>query len=260
MVQEHLDERILHDEISKKTANEYRSILHTLFEYAIKKKHFVAEDPQYPNPIKGVDRYKTQPGAIRFLTLPQVREQLVALRPWPQIRAMAATYIYAGLRRSEGLWLTVGESRAKELIGKGEASRIAQTGLSEAAVFLQKIRAYGDPRLFALNLVGKEFAQSRQPLVPERLLMMGGGTSDGKNGDGGAAGQLGVFGQLITLLLAEKAGLDITSKPGDLKELEEYASELTRKVRASGRARSGPNGPRKPKKKAAAAGPVCRER
>ena len=49
--------------------------------------------------------------------------------------------------------LAEGRSRAKELVGRGEASRIAQTGLSEAAVFRQKIRAYGDPRLFALNLV-----------------------------------------------------------------------------------------------------------
>src|SRR6266446_2462505 len=86
----------------------------------------------------------------------------------------------AAIARAEG------ESRSKELLGKGEgarieqtgkgeASRIAQIGLSEAAVNLQKIRAYGDPRLYALNLVSDQFAKSAQPIVPERVLIMGGG-------------------------------------------------------------------------------------
>lgn len=60
--------------------------------------------------------------------------------------------------------------------------------LSEAAVFLQKIRAYGDPRLFALHLVSEHFAKSSQPLVPERLFMAGG---NGKNGGDISSGILG---------------------------------------------------------------------
>ena len=48
--------------------------------------------------------------------------------------------------------LAEGEARAKELIGKGESSRIAQVGLAEAAVTLQKVGAYRDPRLYALNV------------------------------------------------------------------------------------------------------------
>ena len=80
-----------------------------------------------------------------------------------------------------------GESRSKDLLGKGEAARIAQIGLSEAMVQLQKIRAYGDPRLFALNLVSEHFANSRQPLVPERLMVMGEGNGNGhSNGNGDA--------------------------------------------------------------------------
>ena len=55
-----------------------------------------------------------------------------------------------------------GESRSRELLGRGEASKIAQVGLAEAAVSLQKIRAYGDPRLFALNLATDRFASSAQ--------------------------------------------------------------------------------------------------
>ncbi len=122
-----------------------------------------------------------------------------------------------------------GESRAKELLGKGEASRIAQIGLSEAAVSLQKIRAYGDPRLFALNLVAQEFAKSAQPLVPERLLIMAG--ADGAKSEDGQS--LGMLGQLITLLLSEKAGIGVTDNARDLGELEKLSAELIAKASES---------------------------
>ena len=58
-------------------------------------------------------------------------------------------------------------SGAKELIGKGESSRIAQVGLAEAAVTLQKVGAYRDPRLYALNVFADQFSKSVQPLVPK---------------------------------------------------------------------------------------------
>lgn len=119
--------------------------------------------------------------------------------------------------------LAEGQSRAQELLGKGEASKIAQVGLSEATVSLQKIRAYGDPRLFALNLVAEHLAGSAQPLVPERLLITGGESS--KDGSGGQA-MPGIFSQLITLLLSEKAGLDIAS--GDTKALDDLAAATAR--------------------------------
>ena len=56
--------------------------------------------------------------------------------------------------------LAEGEARAKELIGKGESSRIAQVGLAEAAVTLQKVGAYRDPRLYALNVFADQFSKS----------------------------------------------------------------------------------------------------
>jgi uncharacterized membrane protein YqiK len=114
-----------------------------------------------------------------------------------------------------------GEGRVRELVGRGEASRIAQTGLAEAGVFLKKIQAYGDPRLFALNLVGDQMARSQQPLVPERMLMMGG--ADG--GNGAPLAGLSLFGRLLSLLLAEKAGLDLGSDGvagQNLHELERF--------------------------------------
>ena len=131
-----------------------------------------------------------------------------------------------------------GESRSKDLLGKGEgarieqtgkgeASRIGQVGLAEAAVFLQKIRAYGDPRLFALNLVADQFSKSAQPLVPERLFVVGGKDGDGKSGD---LGNVSMLNQLIALLLAEKSGINLTSKPEDMVGLEKFTEELTKRL------------------------------
>jgi hypothetical protein len=109
----------------------------------------------------------------------------------------------------------LGESRAKELLGRGEASRLAQVGLAEAGVLLQKVRAYADPRLFALSLVADRFSSSAQPIVPERLLVMG------ANADGAAAaGASNVLNQLVTLLLAEKAGVGFARDEAALAELD----------------------------------------
>ncbi|MCP4664176.1 MAG: hypothetical protein GY856_53005 [bacterium] len=116
-----------------------------------------------------------------------------------------------------------GEARSRELIGRGEAAKIGQTGFAEAAVFLQKIRAYGDSRLFALHRVSEQLARSQQPLVPERLLMMGPDGNDGQQ-KGITPGPLG---HLLTLLLAEKADLGLTTAPeGGLAELERYRDQL----------------------------------
>jgi len=137
----------------------------------------------------------------------------------------------AAIARAEG------ESRSKELLGKGEgarieqtgkgeASRIAQIGLSEAAVNLQKIRAYGDPRLYALNLVSDQFAKSAQPIVPERVLIMGGG----KDGEGADLGSVNLLSQLLGLLLAEKAGIGVTEKMPGLETLEKFTDEMTKSI------------------------------
>ena len=106
-------------------------------------------------------------------------------------------------------------------MGRGDAARIAQTGLAEAAVFLQKVRAYGDPRLFALNLVAEQFSKSAQPIVPERLFVLGG---EGGEGASGAAGS-NVLTQLAALFLAEKAGFQAAG-PEALAELERLAADL----------------------------------
>ena len=98
-----------------------------------------------------------------------------------------------------------GQARVAELIGQGEASRIRQIaeaeagkiaciGEAEAEVSRQKVSAFGDNRLYALNLVASELSHSTQPLVPEKLVMLGG---DGQN-----AAQAGVFQSMMQLLTA----------------------------------------------------------
>jgi uncharacterized membrane protein YqiK len=119
-----------------------------------------------------------------------------------------------------------GESQSQELLGKGHASRVAQVGLSEAAVFLNKIRAYGDPRLFALSLVADAFAKSAQPIVPERLFVMGDSAGDGAGGSSALASS-NVFNQLAALLLAERAGMPVVDAEG-VADLERHARELAR--------------------------------
>src|SRR5205085_920539 len=94
------------------------------------------------------------------------------------------------------------ESQQRILAGRGEASRIAQIGLSEASVLLRKIGSFGDPRLYALQLVAEQLAHSSQPLVPERVFVAG---ANGENGHGANPSQ-GMLGLLINLLVAEKSG------------------------------------------------------
>ena len=125
-----------------------------------------------------------------------------------------------------------GVSRAKELLGKGEAARIAQTGLSEAAVFLQKIHAYGDPKLFALNMLGDQFSKSVQPLVPDRMVTLGGG--GGKEGENGIA-NAGILGQFLSMLLAEKSGLGLDADTNGRASLEIFAREMSKKYSGNGK-------------------------
>jgi uncharacterized membrane protein YqiK len=123
----------------------------------------------------------------------------------------------------------LGESRSKELLGKGEASRVAQVGLSEAGVLLQKVRAYGDPRLFALNSVSDNFAHSAQPIVPERTFVVSGEAG----GSGHTLGASNIVSQLLALLLAEKAGLGINDAGKGTSDLEKFTKDIVEKSRGA---------------------------
>src|SRR4051812_13920966 len=119
--------------------------------------------------------------------------------------------------------LAEGEARSKELIGKGESSRIAQVGLAEAAVTLQKVGAYRDPRLYALNVFADQFSKSVQPLVPSRLFIS---SAAGKDGEG-KQGTGSVLETLLSLILSEKAGINIQENVATSKPLEEFIRQFT---------------------------------
>jgi len=118
--------------------------------------------------------------------------------------------------------LAEGEARSKELIGKGESSRIAQVGLAEAAVTLQKVGAYRDPRLYALNVFADQFSKSVQPLVPSRLFISNAGGQPGENQSGGS-----VLETLLNLILSEKAGINLQENTGSSTPMEDFIRQFT---------------------------------
>jgi uncharacterized membrane protein YqiK len=119
------------------------------------------------------------------------------------------------------------QSQERVLAGRGEAQRILQTGLAEALVLLRKIHSFGDPRLFALSGVAERLANSSQPLVPERVFIAG-ANGDGTNGNG-AGGAGGMLGLLVSLLVAEKAGLPLNDHVDGI-DMKDLADRLTREA------------------------------
>lgn len=89
--------------LAPKTANRHREVLTRLFNWAMTQRGI--RIPGDRNPAAQVERYREQAPRIRHLTLKQIEKQLDALVRHPQLQAMVAVYIYAGLRREEALWL-----------------------------------------------------------------------------------------------------------------------------------------------------------
>ena len=141
-----------------------------------------------------------------------------------QMVVMAEAELSRSRRQAEQrVLLAEAEARQKELEGRGEGQKVMQVGLSEAAVQLKKISSYGDPRLYALAEVAARLSASAQPLVPERLFVAG---ADGKD----QAGQ-GMFGLLVSLLVAEKSGLG-GALPDAADPLRDLADSMSREVMA----------------------------
>ncbi|MBM4045056.1 MAG: hypothetical protein FJ279_08080 [Planctomycetes bacterium] len=109
MIEDFITRRVQKHGIAPKTANRYREMLHRMFGYAAKNWNYIAPDRRHPNPAALVERRREPERTIRFLTLPQIEDQLRILQDCPTIHAMVATYIYAGLRREEAMWLTTAD-------------------------------------------------------------------------------------------------------------------------------------------------------
>ena len=115
------------------------------------------------------------------------------------------------------------------LAGRGEGSRVLQVGLSEASVLFQKIQSFSDPRLYALQLVAEQLAQSKQPLVPERVFMAGGAGVGAEGGQSAASAGQGLLGMLISLMVAERSGFELTENSSS-SALKEFNERMTRQA------------------------------
>jgi uncharacterized membrane protein YqiK len=153
-----------------------------------------------------------------------------------QIVMAEAQLTQSRLTAEQTLVLAEADSQQAIMQGRGEAQRIMQMGLSEAAVLGQKVSSYGDPRLFVLAHVGAALSKSTQPLVPERIFLSGatgGGNGDANGPDNQLPGNLnapatsGLVGMLLQILLAERTGF-AGSDGGEADGLKDLAAQLTR--------------------------------
>jgi uncharacterized membrane protein YqiK len=160
----------------------------------------------------------------------QAEQTIVTAQADNQKRILTADADLARAKRQaeQTVLLAEAESKQKVLAGRGEGAQRLQVGLSDVAVLLQKIGSFGDPRLYALTQAAEHLSHSQQPLVPERVFMAGGG----ENGTG-TAGQ-GLLGTLISLLVAEKSGFQLTDANGHgLGSLQEFADRMTKEAMES---------------------------
>ncbi|OGU16697.1 MAG: hypothetical protein A2076_06650 [Geobacteraceae bacterium GWC2_53_11] len=89
--------------ISKTTANRYRERIRALISWAMTVKKVPM--PGDLNPTCSITKFDEDELPCRFMTLSEIRKQLLALHNNIQLFAMVAMMIFAGLRREEILWL-----------------------------------------------------------------------------------------------------------------------------------------------------------
>jgi uncharacterized membrane protein YqiK len=102
-----------------------------------------------------------------------------------------------------------GEAKRIQAIAGADAERTARVGIAQAMAIEEQVRAYGGPRLQLTQQVLNRFAeaiQSSQVDVVPKILIAGG---NGK--DGGAPMSGNVMEALLTLMLSERLGGDITA-------------------------------------------------
>ncbi|OWK36799.1 SPFH domain-containing protein [Fimbriiglobus ruber] len=131
----------------------------------------------------------------------------------------------ARARKQAEQTVVTAEALAKEkvLAGRGEGQKALQIGLSEAAVVMRKVAAYGDPRLYAAALLADRLSNSTQPLVPQRMFV------SGANGDTGAVAG-GPLGLLLNLLLSEKTGVGSFADAPETAEFKGECDKLAREA------------------------------
>ena len=93
-------------DVSTKTKRHYREFFHHFFKFCINFGHYHPANFHCPNPLTALPSYLEKNRRIIYLTAEDVEAQLKILEPHPELHIAAAVMIYAGLRRSEALWLT----------------------------------------------------------------------------------------------------------------------------------------------------------
>lgn len=116
-VTDFLDKIAVERELSGKTVNNYREILHRFVNWAITQKG--VRFPGGVNPVDSVSKRNTGPLPISYLNQGEIVQQLKALADNLKLQAMVAVLIFAGLRRDELLWL-----RTSDIIERGGTLRI----------------------------------------------------------------------------------------------------------------------------------------
>jgi uncharacterized membrane protein YqiK len=94
-------------------------------------------------------------------------------------------------------------------LAEAEAERIARTGIAQAIATEEQVAAYGGPQYQVTQQVLNRFAEAiqeaRVDVVP-RVVVSGGGSEDGKGASGSS-----IMEGLLTLLLSDKLGVQVTS-------------------------------------------------
>jgi hypothetical protein len=99
---------------------------------------------------------------------------------------------------------------------------------------LRRIASFRDPKLYAISVLAEKLSKSTQPLVPQRVFVSGNGGGTNGNGHGPIVEPAaGLFGTLISLLVAEKSGFSLEKADPCLADAEAFAERITKKAMAA---------------------------
>lgn len=101
----HISDFLVHlreDGRSPKTTNNYRATLHAFFAAAVTRGEITL------NPVGAVKTFRVPVTQPRHLSSPDI-DRLMEVTEGDIIHPLIATYIFAGLRRDEGIWLTLAD-------------------------------------------------------------------------------------------------------------------------------------------------------
>lgn len=112
-------------------------------------------------------------------------------------------------------------------LAQADAERIARTGIAQAIATEEQVAAYGGPQYQVTQQVLNRFAEAIQEAridVVPRVVVSGG------NGENGASGS-NIMEGLLTLLLSEKLGLQVSGGSSQQRERNPESDQLREEIR-----------------------------